>query len=107
MPDLFTADFEGDLKPLGDDIYRGAHAAAVVSEANQRRIAEANQQLEKTYIEGVGQLVARIDHDTFFKAVHKWGAECWGDNDFLQHCLRKNPDMRVTYKNPKTRILRP
>lgn len=92
------------LEPLAEDIKRGHHARTVVSMMNQMKIAQENQRPHR--ISEFGQLEARIDQNTFFRMQEKWGHDCWYDDEFYEHTLRTNPDIRVNSQK-KVTIIRP
>ena len=94
------------LRPLAMDIYRGAHAAKVISAQNQARIGRENQLKDHRMVDGFGEQFAEIDQDTFVRAQMKYGYDCWHDPEFMAHTLRHNPEMRVKAKK-KTFIVRP
>jgi hypothetical protein len=39
-------------------------------------------------IDGVGQLVARVDADVYWAMRHRFGAECWSDPAFRKSCAK-------------------
>jgi hypothetical protein len=73
-----------------------------------RRVIEASQQLgEAGFVEGMGQLVARIPAAVFHHWGGLYGYEIWNDpKDLIRYLERKNPGFCVRSRG-KTQLVMP
>jgi hypothetical protein len=65
------------LEELYKDLRRGEHAKLVLAEAEMRRVAEFNQQIDHRAVEGVGELVCRVPLDVYLYWVAREGPGFW------------------------------
>lgn len=101
------------VRRLWDDLIRGEHAQAVMAEAETRRVIEFNQQLQgqHRFMDGLGQLVARIPLSVYlhWTAVH--GHEFWDQPDSLDFLAKRagggrgNPGLLIETKGRPTIIV--
>src|SRR5258707_15302128 len=63
------------LQELYKDLYRGEHAAAIAAEAEMRRVIELNQSLEHRFVDGMGQLAARVPMSVYLHWTARYGHE--------------------------------
>lgn len=83
---------------------RGWHQEALESAAKQARIAEATHRLERSWLEGLGQLEMSIDPRVYHGHGIERGYECWTDNDFIDSMHRHEPSTRVPQAGAHTVI---
>jgi len=83
------------LDALYDDLERGEHAAAVLAEAEARRIAEYHRAAGPIpTVEGLGQLVLRVPLDVFLHWHAREGAEFWNQPENVEYIASRNPGLR-------------
>jgi len=109
MPSEFYAELADDLGDIGvlvkEELAMGWRATEVLAEIRQRNIKAACDRVERGFVEGLGQHVARIDADAYFG----WAAlypGCWSDSAFRREYFRDNPQVKVN-STPKSMIIRP
>jgi hypothetical protein len=71
------------LGRLFKDLIRGEHAKAVTAEAQMRRTIKFSQQFDHRFIEGLGQLVARVPLGVYLHWVGRYGTEFWQQPDIV------------------------
>jgi hypothetical protein len=98
-------DEEWLLGALFRDLERGEHAKAVLVEAEMRRIAELNQQLEHRCIDGLGQLAARIPLDMYLYWQAREGEGFWKDKSSLEYFGARNPGFLIKTKMKPTIVV--
>ena len=81
------------FKEVATEAARKRHAAM---HARQAFIAADSNRTNFKSVNGLGQLVGRIDGETFFQMRVKYGDDCWSDPAFMKAFLRDNPACRVT-----------
>ena len=95
------------VRDLCDTFTNHQRAEEEMTFARQRRIAEANARLEKSWMEGFGKNHMSIDAEVFFHWVRKLGKDCWNDKAFIKEFKRDNADVIVKSRKRKASILRP
>lgn len=103
---------EGIIQEYGEDMTRavmrefrqGHEVDKVLARVRQAKIAAASEHLQRTQMEGLGQLRARIDGTAFLDWHVRTGGQCWRDKGFIREYLRDNPDVRVAPRSGRTRI---
>lgn len=75
--------------------------------SRQRRIAEANARIERSWLDGVGEQHMSLDAEVFFHWVRKLGKDCWNDPGFIKEFKRDNPEVIVKSRRRRTSIIRP
>ncbi len=108
-PEILTPDGidEGELlDALFRDLRRGEHAKSVLVEAQMRRVIEASQSLgEGRFIDGMGQVQARVPPAVFHHWGQRYGYEIWNDpGDLIAFLDRLNPGFRVKSRG-KTQVV--
>jgi hypothetical protein len=98
-------DEEWLLGALFRDLERGEHAKAVLVEAEMRRIAELNQQLEHRCIDGLGQLAARIPLDMYLYWQAREGEGFWREQSNLEYFGARNPGFLIKTKMKPTIVV--
>ena len=99
------------VRALWDDLLRGEHAAAVMAEAEMRRVIEFNKQVDHRFQEGMGQLVARIPMSVFMHWTAVYGHEFWNQPDSLEFLAKRagggrgNPGLLIETKGRATMIV--
>lgn len=88
-----------------DEFRCGFHVKMALAAARNARIQAENERLESRLIDGLGQLVARVDADVFFAMRFRFGPDCWKDKDFLDDCVRKGMIRKVRGRADKTTLL--
>lgn len=108
LPD--TIDQEALLRELWKDLHRGEHAAAILAEAEMRRVIELNQSLDHRFVDGMGQLVARVPLSVYLHWTARYGHEFWQQADSLDFIAnradggRGNPGFTIKTKGRPTII---
>lgn len=83
------------LDALYDDLERGEHAAAVLAEAEARRIAEYHRAVGPIpTVEGLGQLVLRVPLDVYLHWHAREGVEFWSQEENVDYIASRNPGLR-------------
>jgi hypothetical protein len=102
----------GLLAALTRDLERGEQAAAVLAEAEMRRVIEFNQQVgDHRFIDGLGQLRARLPMSVYLAWIAREGPEFFkdaGNLDFLAKRAgggRGNPGLLIETKGRATMIV--
>ncbi len=98
---------EGELLDgLYRDLRRGEHAKNVMVEAQMRRVIEASKSLgESRFIDGIGQLVARVPAAVYHHWGQRHGYEIWNNpGDLIKHLERLNPGFMVRSRG-KTQVV--
>jgi hypothetical protein len=98
------AEFVRDLCQTFTDHQRAEEEMAF---ARQRRIAEANAAIERSWLEGFGENYMSVDAESFFYWARRLGKECWNDKQFLAEFRRDNPETIVKNRPRKETIIRP
>lgn len=96
LPD--GVDQEWLMGELWKDLRRGEHAKAVAAEAEMRRVIELNNSLEHKFIEGAGQLVARIPMSVAMYWIARCGHEFFKHRDSLEFLAKRNPGLLIKTK---------
>lgn len=84
----------------------GWEMEAVVAQAEQNRVGEANARIERAMLEGLGQTRLSISPEFYHYWRQREGAGIWRDKQFLHEIERDNPETRVRSRK-KIQILRP
>lgn len=66
--------------------------------ADQRQMGaaiEAHRAKGHRTIKGLGKQVLEVDQRDFFRAMDKFGPECWSDRGFIKDVQRLEPDLKV------------
>lgn len=95
------------LWPFRSQIADAEMVRCALAIARQKRIAAANAQLERGFLEGIGEVVASIDVDVYHRFGAIYGYETVNSPDFLKSLLRDNPEMRVQTKSRRCGIFLP
>lgn len=108
-PEILAPDGIDDgelLDGLFRDLRRGEHAKSVMVEAEMRRIIDASKGLgEARFVEGMGQLVARVPAAVFHHWGQRYGYEIWNNpGDLIAHLERLNPGFMVRSRG-KTQLV--
>jgi hypothetical protein len=91
LPELVgpaTIEEEQLLRLLYKDLERGERAKAILAEAEMRKVAALNADLEHRPIDGLGCLVARIPLDVYLAWMAREGPNFWhekGNLDYFAH----------------------
>ena len=101
------AEIDAELAPLKADLLRGEHLAVALGELRQQRINQANAQIERAHVEGLGELTARIDRKLYVNLGLRFGFEAWSDPAFLDSVLAKNDGMRIRSRSRKLTVRMP
>ena len=101
---VYGADFVRDLCRKFTDYQRAEEEMTL---SRQRRIAEANARLEKSWMDGFGENHMSIDAEVFFHWVRKLGKDCWNDKQFIAEFKRDNPETIVKARRRKASVIRP
>jgi hypothetical protein len=100
----YGTDFVRDLCAKFTDYQRAEEEMTV---SRQRKIAEANARIERSWLEGFGEQHMSIDAEVFFHWVRKLGKDCWNDPGFIREFKRDNPEVIVKSRKRNTSIIRP
>jgi len=68
---------------------KGFHAKMAMAKIRQEKVNAENAAMRSRLMEGVGQLVARVDSDVYWAFVHKFGPGCWKNKAFMRDCIRQ------------------
>lgn len=101
---MVTADLNADLAPLKAELMRGEHAAAAFALHSQQRIAAANSQIDRAFVDGLGEMTMQIHPDIYWRMVALYGPRCWQDPEFRKSVYKKNPEIRVHCRSRKTAL---
>jgi hypothetical protein len=105
LPPIHEA-IPGDLlKPMLEEFRSGWQLRKVQAEAARKLIGEANKR-ETSFVDGLGQLKARIPIDFYQHMKFLFGPDIWNDKKFLERVLQENPEFRPTVAT-KTQIIAP
>jgi hypothetical protein len=67
----------------------GFHAQMAMAKIRQEKVNAENARMRSRLMNGLGQLVARVDSDVYWAFVHKFGPNCWKDKSFMQDCIKQ------------------
>lgn len=90
---------------LWKDLERGEHAEAVLAEAEMRKVIELNRSLEHRFIEGAGQVVARLPLSVAMHWMARYGHEFWQQRDSLDYFAKRNPGLMIQTKSRPTIVV--
>lgn len=93
------------LKPMLEEFRSGWQLRKVQAEAARKLIGEANKR-EHSFVEGLGQLKARIPIEFYQHMKFLFGPDIWSDKKFIERVLQENPEFRPAVEK-KTQILIP
>ena len=98
---------EKALWPFRSQIADREQVRCALALARQKRIAAANARIQHGFMEGIGEVVASIDADVYYRFGLMYGWDTVKSPDFLRALLRDNPECRVHSVSRKTRIVVP
>ncbi|XHR29899.1 MAG: hypothetical protein ACFUZC_04960 [Chthoniobacteraceae bacterium] len=102
---MLAPELDIELTPqMKDELVKGEHAAEAFALASQRRIAEANAQIDHAFVDGLGELKMQIHPDIYWRMVALYGPRCWHDPEFRASVYKKNPEVRVHCRSRKTTV---
>jgi hypothetical protein len=101
---VYGADF---VRELCSDFCDYQRAEEEMTASRQRKIAEANARIERSWLEGFGECHFSIDSEVFFHWGRKLGMDCWKDKQFIAEMKRDHPETIVKNRRRKTSIIRP
>lgn len=90
LPQSFLDEFEKEIQ-------RDVPKEKLKSQLNQEKLARIMRQAGSTTIDGIGQLVAKIDARTYFRNMAAHGEH----EDWLTDLIRDNPQCRAPGYNPR------
>ena len=93
-------------KAVVDEFRTGFHAEMALAKIRQEKINQENAQMRSRLMEGLGQLVGRVDSQVYWAFVHKFGPGCWKDKSFLDDCIKKGAMTPVRGQSDKAIIIR-
>lgn len=94
---------EGLGAALETEFRRGWEFEKAQAEARQGKLGKINAKDHRS-IDGLGEMIARIDSSSYHYWTHKEGADCWSDKSFMNAYLRDNPQARVKSGGTKIQI---
>jgi hypothetical protein len=83
----------------------GENARFTMAAVAQEKLNALTAREETRMIDGVGQLVGRIDPDVYWAMRLKHGEECWNDPTFRKLAIRDGLIARPCVKNDRVRVL--
>lgn len=104
LPD--GADMEQVMKHLNHGLVEDNLVQSRLAEAQMRRVIEASQAIEHSFMAGMGQKVAAIPANVFAYWCNKLGPDAWRDGTLLKFLGKSNPGMLIKSKG-KVQIVRP
>lgn len=106
LPDEILTDLRKSprLQAARDELRSAAKVAAVLAGIRQRKLYEANAQIERAFVDGMGAHIACIDPEIYARMELMYGRGCWRDKAFLNDTLKKNPQLRIKCGSRKTMI---
>lgn len=107
MFDEILSEISAEMAPFRSQIVDAETVRVGLALARQKRIAWANARMERCFMEGLGEVVATIDADIYFRFGHLYGFETVNSPDFLRTLLRDNEDLRVRSRSRLARIVVP
>lgn len=100
----YGADFTQELcRDLCD--YQRAEEEMAFS--RQRKIADANARIERSWLEGFGEHHMSVEPEAFFYWAKRLGKDCWTDPGFIAEFKRDNPEVVVKCRKRNASIIRP
>lgn len=93
-----------DLDDIVAEFRRGWHLQKAAAEAQRVNLAKLNEQQHK-HVDGLGQLSARFNLDSYHYWGQRLGYACWRDKGFVEKYMRDNPECRVNSKAENTTLL--
>ena len=86
---------EGAVVAALEELRRGDEVQKVLAKGRQERLAKSVDRLARARMDGIGQMIMRVDAS----AYHAWGTrlgyECWKDKGFRREYARDNEAVRV------------
>jgi hypothetical protein len=83
----------------------GLQAQLTMAALAQAKLNRLAAQEPSRMIDGVGQLVARVDADVYFAMRHRFGPDCWRDPAFRKACERNELLRPVKSVSGKTTVV--
>jgi len=91
-------------KAVQDEFRVGFQVKMALAAIEQEKLNQVARERDHRLIEGMGQLVARIDPDVYWCFVHKFGPGCWRDKGFLKDCIKKGLISKPVSKSNRTSL---
>jgi hypothetical protein len=85
---------------LEKSIRLGLNKEKVLAEQRQRETARLEAMIPRQTVEGLGQLTAIIDTETYLR-WHHFDPGCWSDKKFGREFIRDNPTVRANRPDKK------
>ena len=106
LPDQILTDLRKSprLQAAREQLRDAGKVAAVLAGIRQRKLYEANSQIERAFVDGLGAHIACIDEEIYVRMEAMYGRGCWRDKAFLADTLKKNPQLRIKCGSRKTMI---
>jgi hypothetical protein len=90
--------------PFKSQVVNMTHVQCALALARQKRIAAFNDRIQHAHVDGLGEVVSRIDTDLFHRLAAIHGYDALKDPDFLRSLLRDNPECRVKSVSRHVRV---
>jgi hypothetical protein len=100
-------DLTAEMWPLREKIANEERVKCALALARQKRIAAAEARVRRGFIDGLGEMVARIDADVYHRLAAIHGYETMRDPDFIVSLMRDSPEIRVKSVSRRTGIFVP
>lgn len=75
---------------LGFELEKG-----LAEERHRSAAAESFRDRESRTVNGLGKPILNIDQRDYFRAIQKFGPDCWADREFIRDVQRLEPDLKV------------
>jgi hypothetical protein len=98
----------GDLEmsaAVEREFRNGENARFTLAAIAQEKLNAAVQHEGHRTIDGVGQLVARVDPDVYWAMRLKHGEECWNDPAFRKQALRNGLIAKPRIQNERVMVM--
>lgn len=88
---------------LEKELRLGWELDKAITKARQHNVGRVNQDVKRS-VNGLGELVGRIDSNSFTYWGKRLGFDCWNDKGFMREYLRDNPQSRVKSAGTKIQV---
>lgn len=89
------------------EMRRGYQVQQKMAVARQERINADSRRFTNRMSDNIGERYARVDPMIFFHFARIYGAECWNDPDFMDHCMKNGLVQRERSRSDKTTLRMP
>lgn len=95
MFDQLLTEITAEMWPFRERLADKEQVRVAMALAAQKRMAAANAQIERRFVEGLGEVVMTLNADLYHRFAALYGYETVNSPDFIRTLLRDNPELRV------------